>query len=65
MITITIENYQNKKTTYTMPDDGTINIWTVHTARDNKKVMDLTNVTLELMHPNKIEVKGEINEQEN
>lgn len=56
MITVTINNYEGRNLTYTMPDDGDINIWTASTI-DNQGGYRLTNVTLELVHPDEITVE--------
>lgn len=58
MITVTINNYEGKNLTYTMPDDGDINIWTVSTI-DSQGDYKLTNVNLELVHHDEIKIEEE------
>lgn len=61
MITVTIDNFKNKKIIYTMPDDGDINIWTVNTI-DSQNNHKLTNVNLELICFDEIKVEEKVNE---
>ena len=56
-IIVTIENYQGKKLTYSIPEEDTINIWTVNTLNGQQSF--LSNVNIELFGTNGIEVKEE------
>ena len=63
MITITIDNYKDKKITYTMSDEATIEKMLVRTVNTDGSNNRLTNVTLELVDFNGITEKEETNEQ--
>lgn len=64
MITVTINNYNGKKITYTMSDDAEIRKMMVSTINTNNNSR-LTNVSLELVDFSGITEKEEINEQTN
>ena len=53
-ITVTISNYKGKKITYTIPEDDTINVWTVQTFQDDKGYF-LSNANIEIYGRNGIE----------
>ena len=59
MIKIIIDGHENKKKTYTISDDAFIDIYTTRTINMRNNTDVLTNVHIEAMDSNGIEVEEE------